>query len=92
MERQCAWPALHNLLRHVLEVDLHVRSLGRGHNHEAGAEHLGMRRLNAIPHFLSRNGLADECIAEADFTEALHVLLSETGLDVVAELAEELPK
>jgi hypothetical protein len=51
-----------------------------------------IRRLNVIPHFLSRNRFADECIAEADFTEALHVLLSETGLDVVAERAEELPQ
>ncbi len=94
MERQCAWPTLHNLIHHVPEVDLHVQSLrlGRGHNHEAAAERLGMRGLNAIRHFLSRNGFTDEYIAEADFTWALHVLLSKTGLDVVAERAEGLPQ
>jgi hypothetical protein len=75
MESQCPWPAFHNL-HHVPEFDWHVRALGRGHDHEAAAERLGMLRLNAIPHFLSRNGFADECIAGADFTEALHMLLS----------------
>ncbi len=48
--------------------------------------------LNAIAQFLSRNVFADECIAGADFIEALHVLLSEIGLDVVAERAKELPQ
>ncbi len=50
--------------------------------------------LNTIPHFLSQDGIADECIPEADFLEALHLLLSEIGLDVVADSqadrAEEL--
>ncbi len=58
-------------------------------HHDAAAESLQMRRLNAI---LSRNGITDECIPEAYFPEVLHMLLSEIGLDVVAEQAEELPQ
>jgi hypothetical protein len=60
MESHCPWPAFHNLLHHVPEFDIHVRALGRGHDHEAAAERLGMRRLNAIPHFLGRYGFAEE--------------------------------
>jgi hypothetical protein len=92
MESQCPWPAFHNLFHHVPEFYWHVRAHGRGCDHEAAADRLGMRRLNAIPHFLSRNGLADECIVGADITEALHMLHSQSGLDVVAERAEELPQ
>ncbi len=46
--------------------------------HEAAAERLGMRRhrLNTNPHVLIRNGFTDGCIAGADCTEALHMLLS----------------
>ena len=90
MESQCPWPAFHNLFHHVPQLDWHVSALGRGREHEAAAERLGMRRLNTIPHVLSRNGFSDECIAGADFTEALHMLLSQRGLDVVAERAQEL--
>ncbi len=76
MESQCQWPAFHNLFHHVSEFDWHVRALGRGREHEAAAERLGMRRLNTTPHFLSQNGFADECIAGAEFCEVLHMLLS----------------
>jgi hypothetical protein len=49
-----------------------------------------MRGLNTIPHFLGRNGCADECIPSAvNVKKALHVLLSQVGLNVVAEHAEE---
>jgi hypothetical protein len=91
VERQCAWPAFHNLLHHVLEDDGYVCSLGSSQQNEAAAERLRMSGLNAISHFLSRDGIADECIPEADFLEALHVLLSEIGLDEVPERTEELP-
>ncbi len=44
-----------------------------------------------IPHFLGRDGCADECIPNAaDVKKVLHVLLSQVGLDVLAERAEEL--
>ncbi len=92
MESQCLWPTFHDLFHHVPEFDWHVRALGRGREHEAAAERLGMRRLNTISHALSRNGFEDECIAGADFTEVLHMLLSKSGLDVVAERAQELPQ
>ncbi len=91
VERHCHRPAFHDFLHDVPEDDLYVRSLGRGRNHEAATERLDMRGLNAIPHFLGRDRCADECIPiAADLKKALHVLLSQVGLDEMAERAEEL--
>ncbi len=59
--RSSVWPAFHYLLHHVPEDDGYVPSLGSCHNHKAAAERLRMRGLNAIPHFLSQAGIADEC-------------------------------
>ncbi len=89
VERHSDRSAFHHFLNDVPEDDWYVCSLGRARNHESATERFDMRGLNAIPHFLGRDGCADECIA-ADVKKALHVFLSQVGLDVMAERAEEL--
>jgi hypothetical protein len=91
VERHSNRPAFLHFLHHVTEKDWYVSSLGRGLDHEAAAQRLDMRGLNAIPYFLGRDGCADECIAiSAHVQKSLHVLLSQVRPDVVAERADEL--
>ena len=76
VERHRNRPDFHHFLHHVTEKDWHVSSLGRGLYHKAAAQRLDMLGLNAIPHFLGRDGCADECIPiAADVKKVLHVLL-----------------
>ncbi len=66
-------------------------SLRKGLDHEAAAQHLDMRGLNAVPHILGQDGCVDKCIAITTYVQkALHVLLSQVRRDIVAERTEEL--
>jgi hypothetical protein len=91
VERHSNGPAFHHFLHDVTENDWYVSSLRRGLDHEAAAQRLDMRGLNAVPHFFGRDGCADECIdIKAYVQKVLHVPLSQVRPNIVAERAEEL--